>query len=501
MKSEIKLLLKDVTKLSTSRLQSTAALPLTDACVKARPYEDLPMPKGLPIIGNAHQMLSKENMKYSDRFFSGLREQFGDIFKLRLFNKDLVFICSPEASRTLYSKDGTMPFLPGFEKFQEIRSKSMSHYYPIPGLLSQGEHWRDFRRAVQQDMMRPRSALYYIEHLNHTADLLCDKLWESMDENGDTSNTNLILQKFALEASGIMFIGSHLEVLSGKGEGKRLMDAVTVLISKLQLLLNLPMWILKVKGEHKALVECMTTIYEICSEKIQEAMERDKIDGSLEGTVLGRLFDRCGKDSPIPIIMAVDALAAGIDTTAHTASFLAYHLAINPDKQEKLYEEICQVVGPNGEMTEAKLAEMRYLKACQQESQRIWPIANGTARKTQEDMILSGYHIPKDTTVIRVGILTSNDEKYYKDPEKFLPERWIRGCPHNQKVDPFANLPFGHGSRACIGQRFAKLELYMVAFRLVQRFKLEYHHDPVQVDFTGVGHPDRDVKIRLVPRN
>ena len=31
--------------------------------------------------------------------------------------------------------------------------------------------------SIFQDMMRPRSALYYIEHLNHTADLLCDKLW------------------------------------------------------------------------------------------------------------------------------------------------------------------------------------------------------------------------------------------------------------------------------------------------------------------------------------
>ena len=35
------------------------------------------------------------------------------------------------------------------------------------------------------------------------------------------------------------------------------------------------------------------------------------------------------------------------------------------------------------------------VQACQQESQRIWPIASGTARKTQEDMVLSGYQIPK----------------------------------------------------------------------------------------------------------
>merc|ERR1719233_1175596 len=115
-------------------------------------------------------------------------------------------------------------------------------------------------------------------------------------------------------------------------------------------------------------------------------------------------------------------------------------------------------------------------------------------------MVLGGYSIPKGTTVIRCGILASNDDKYYKDADKFLPERWLRGCPHNQKVDPFTSLPFGHGPRACIGQRFAKLELYMILFKLVQKYRLEYHHPPVQIDFTGIGHPDKDVKIRLLPR-
>ena len=80
------------------------------------------------------------------------------------------------------------------------------------------------------------------------------------------------------------------------------------------------------------------------------------------GTVLWKLLERCGAESPIPTIMAVDSLSAGIDTTAHTATFLLYHLAINPEKQEILFNEIDRVVGKNGNMTEAKLEEMKYLK-------------------------------------------------------------------------------------------------------------------------------------------
>ena len=103
--------------------------------------------------------------------------------------------------------------------------------------------------------------------------------------------------------------------------------------------------------------------------------------------------------------------------------------------------------------------------------------------------------------VLYAGVISSMDAQMFKDPESFVPERWIRGCPHYKKVDAFASLPFGHGPRSCIGQRFARLELYLVAFRMVQRFKMEYDNEPIGIDYTGVGHPDRDVQIRLTSRN
>ena len=48
-------------------------------------------------------------------------------------------------------------------------------------------------------------------------------------------------------------------------------------------------------------------------------------------------------------------LQVGIDSTASTAAFLVHHLAANPDKQEKLFEEICNVIGPTGKVDEKAL--------------------------------------------------------------------------------------------------------------------------------------------------
>ena len=130
-----------------------------------------------------------------------------------------------------------------------------------------------------------------------------------------------------------------------------------------------------------------------------------------------------------------------------TAAFLLYHLAVHPDKQEILYKEICKVIGPTGDLTEAALAKMKYMKAVQFESQRILPAIFGTSRYFEKDITVGGFRIPKGTVVVRNGAFASMDPDNFTDPDKFLPERWLRGHEARHNADSFANIPFGHGAR------------------------------------------------------
>lgn len=66
----------------------------------------------------------------------------------------------------------------------------------------------------------------------------------------------------------------------------------------------------------------------------------------------------------------------------------------------------------------------------------------------------------------------SNEERYFKEPEQFLPERWLKArntCPHadqeartEEQIHPFVSLPFGYGRRTCLGRRFAEAELQIL---------------------------------------
>lgn len=81
-------------------------------------------------------------------------------------------------------------------------------------------------------------------------------------------------------------------------------------------------------------------------------------------------------------MMANEMLMAGIDTVAFTAINVMYHLAINPEVQDKLREEIRK-----GEST-------RYVKACIKEAMRIYHVVPANLRRSTRDHVVGGYHIP-----------------------------------------------------------------------------------------------------------
>ena len=92
-----------------------------------------------------------------------------------------------------------------------------------------------------------------------------------------------------------------------------------------------------------------------------------------------------------------------------------YHLATNPEKQELLYSEIQSTIGQNGEITESKLNQLKYLRACMRESMRLFSAVMGVGRRTQVDMTLSGYFV---SDVYNHYALDSNQ---FPNPKKFQP--------------------------------------------------------------------------------
>lgn len=139
-----------------------------------------------------------------------------------------------------------------------------------------------------------------------------------------------------------------------------------------------------------------------------------------------------------------------------------YALATNPDKQAILRREIMEILPEKDTpLTEQGMKNMPYLRACMKEAGRLRGTVLGTARRLPVNTVLGGYQIPKNTDVAMASIMTAVSEKYFKRPNEFIPERFLKvePLPELKATHPFAFLPFGFGARMCIGRRLAELEM------------------------------------------
>lgn len=147
---------------------------------------------------------------------------------------------------------------------------------------------------------------------------------------------------------------------------------------------------------------------------------------------------------------------AGFDTSSTLITFLSYELALNPDVQKRLYEEIRETSETlNGKRVNYDaIQKMKYMDQVITETLRKWPPAAMVDRICVKDYVFDDGDVKlniKKGTPINLPIYgIHHDPEYYPDPEKFDPERFSEENKDN--IVPGSYVPFGFGPRNCIGK-------------------------------------------------
>ena len=172
------------------------------------------------------------------------------------------------------------------------------------------------------------------------------------------------------------------------------------------------------------------------------------------------------------IASSVLFLSVGYDTTGSLITMTAYLLALNPEKQQKLFEEVKNAQEENsGKFNYETISGLKYLDAVISETLRLLPSATAIERRSLEDYTFqkNGIFIPKTTSIMLPIWNMHHDQRFWTDPMKFEPERFL---PENRdKIVPYSYIPFGGGPRNCIGMRFALLEAKLAIANLVLNFE------------------------------
>uniref|UniRef100_A0A8W7NZI5 Cytochrome P450 n=2 Tax=Anopheles coluzzii TaxID=1518534 RepID=A0A8W7NZI5_ANOCL len=96
-------------------------------------------------------------------------------------------------------------------------------------------------------------------------------------------------------------------------------------------------------------------------------------------------------------------------------------------------------------------------------------------------------------------MISCRQEAYFRDPQLFLPERWMRET--KEPVHPHLVLPFGHGMRSCIARRLAEQSMLVLLLRLIRSFEIEWAGTvPMDVKTKLINQPDQPIRLRMKAR-
>ncbi|XP_014379041.1 cytochrome P450 2C19-like isoform X1 [Alligator sinensis] len=198
-----------------------------------------------------------------------------------------------------------------------------------------------------------------------------------------------------------------------------------------------------------------------------------------------------------------DLFFAGTETTSTSLRYAIMVLLEHPAVEEKIQEEIDQVIGRERGPTIKDRAEMPYMDAVIHEVQRyIDLLPLGVPRITSCNTHIHGYHIPKGCTVYPMLSSVLHDPKHFKNPEMFDPEHFLDDKGAVKKNEAF--MAFSAGKRMCIGESLARMQLFLFLTAILQNFRLQHAPGVSQLDLTpdvsGFGNIPRPFLLRLAPR-
>jgi cytochrome P450 len=162
---------------------------------------------------------------------------------------------------------------------------------------------------------------------------------------------------------------------------------------------------------------------------------------------------------------------AGHDTTTSTVAFMFYELSRHPEVVAGLLaEQDAKLIGARPTAPQLMGEGLPYLEMVLDEILRLYPPAWIGPRRSIEPFELSGQPVPGNTFVNYCSWASHHLADVYADPESFRPERFT---PERKAALPKgAYIPFGGGSRTCIGMRFGQLEIRTIATLILAQFTL-----------------------------
>ncbi|ESQ51604.1 hypothetical protein EUTSA_v10016544mg [Eutrema salsugineum] len=436
-----------------------------------------PGPIPIPVFGNWLQVGDDLN----HRNLVDYAKRFGDLFHLRMGQRNLVVVSSPDLTKEVLQTQGI-----------EFGSRYRNIVYDIFTGKGQdmvfteyGEHWRKMRRIMTVPFFTSKVVQLNREGWESEA----ASVVEDVKKNPDSATKGIVVRK----RLQLMMYNNMYRVMFNR----RFESEDDPLLLRLKAL----------NGDRSRLTQSFEYNYgdfipilrpflrgylKICQDVKDRRLalfkkyfvdERKRtvsgkpsgseglkcaIDHILEAQQNGEI----NEDNVLYIVENINV--AALETTLWSIEWGIAELVNHPEIQSKLRNEIDTVLGPGVQVTEPELQKLPYLQAVLKETLRLrMGVPLLVPHMNLNDAKLAGYDIPAESKILVNAWWLANNPSSWKKPEEFRPERFFEEESHVETSgNDFRYLPFGVGRRSCPGIILALPILGITIGRLVQNFEL-----------------------------
>lgn len=505
--SRVRLMVEAPLRLASQTAEAIADVKHETTSKEPLPFDEIPGPRGKLLTGIDFYRYSegfRKHHKLSVRLFN----EYGPIFKEHVLQKTpVVHVMEPDDFEKVYRAEGKYPKRRPMDFVEDYRKRNNRP----KGLESMNnEEWQRVRQALAPKVMRPKVLEENIDNFNAVTRDAVKRLVKIRETNGEVPDLEGELSKWSTEAVGTYVFDARIGLFDDppSEQGTRFVQAVHDFFDNSHYLMfdavERTLYSFANTPKFRKVCQALDVMNDIGSkfvdDKIKEldkmATRKDESQEIKDASLLEYLLAKKELSYDEISSNALSLLGAGVDTTSVSSLWCLYNLARHPEVQEKLHQEVISVLGEDGDVTPGSLAKMSYLKACVKESSRLNPVFLANERILPTDVVLSGYLVPAGTVIHLEFYATAVSEKHFKNALEYKPERWLR--ENKREINAFAFLPFGFGPRMCLGSRIAELEMHMLAAKISQRFRIEYHYEPLDLYQQLSARPEKPVKIKFV---
>ncbi|KAJ5493639.1 hypothetical protein N7463_009726 [Penicillium fimorum] len=459
---------------------------LVTITIDGHAVRDPPGPKGLPIVGNYFEIYP-DHLGNHQRLF----EQFGPVIQTNNLGRVTYTTNDPNIAAIAFAES-------------DFFTKEINEAHPLYPLKTPSAgiflgdtdtpEWRVAHKFLPP-ALGPKAVRHYAPTMQKTVEDAC-KVFDELDEQGEAWNVYQYMLKLGSQAVGKLTLGLDFEHFTSPDAPVH--DMVHLIAEMLTLnkkVTSKGNWYSSLPfGDPKRLKDIKSQIEGMVEQSIEDAARGGVDDLPLQDAALKatnmvdyaiRATDNKGEKLPKESLVwaLVVATAAGFTTTSSLLSWLIYGLVTYPGMQERLLQELIDNDFDNETQITADFTERlgfqdKYIK----EMQRRHNPSFQPGRTAKTDLVLpGGYKIPKDAVIIPAIHHLHNNPDHWDNPYRFNPDRW--DTPEVKNRHKASYVPFGAGSRMCIGFNFALQEVKVFLPKLIYNYKFTREGDgPIEYD-------------------